>query len=191
MTDQDDNTLMEQATQGDKTAYEELVVRHYNAGVVFACQIVGDYHMAEDIVQECFAKIYLLRNRYRPAFTFKTYLFTVIRNLSIDYVRKRKKSAAADWDGWDGSCNIENMRQAEETLEEALIDNEEKKALYSHISNLKKEQKQLLYLYAVEELSYKEIARITGQSVGQVKVKLFRCRKILKSKVEEERQNDR
>ena len=184
MTYKDDNALMAQAAKGSKTAYEELVVRHYDAGVIFACQIVNDYHMAEDLVQECFAKIYFMRNRYKPTFTFKTFLFTVIRNQSIDYIRKQKKLATIDW---DESCNDRSVQHVEETL----IDDEEKKDLYLQISNLKEEQKQLLYLYAIEELSYKEIARITGQSVGQVKIKLFRCRQKLKSKMGEEKQNDR
>ena len=180
MTYKDDNLLMELAKQGDKSAYEELVVSHYNAGVVFACQIIKDYHMAEDIVQECFAKIYLARSRYKPTFTFKTYLFTVIRNQSIDYIRKREKSSAVEW---DEAGNVGDVQH----VEEALVEEEEKRNLYMHIRNLKADQKQLLYLYAIEDLSYREIARITGQSVGQVKIKLFRCRQILKSKVKEEK----
>lgn len=184
MTNKDDNTLMQQVIQGEKSAFEELVIRHYNAGVVFSYQIVSDYHMAEDIVQECFAKIYFMRNRYKPTFTFKTYLFTVIRNQSIDYIRKQKKITTVDW---EESCND----REEHPVEEIIIDGEEKKNMYLQIRNLKEEQKQLLYLFAIEELSYKEIARITGQSAAQVKIKLYRCRQNLKSKMKEGNRDDR
>lgn len=184
MTCKDDNTLMEQVKQGDKTAYEEIVERHYKAGVIFACQIINDHHMAEDIVQDCFAKIYLMRSRYKSTFAFKTYLFTVIRNHSIDFMRKESRSETVDW---DDSHDDKSVRY----VEEMIINDEEKKRMYFHINNLKAEQKQLLYLFAIEGLSYKEIARITGQSVGQVKIKLFRCRQTLKLKMEEEKRNDR
>ncbi len=180
----DDNELMDRVKQGEKPAYEELVERHYHAGVVFACQIVRDYHMAEDIVQECFARIYLMRSRYKPSFTFKTYLFTVIRNQSVDYLRKQKKLATADWS--ESAVAVSGQQ-----VEDVLIDGEEKKDLYRHIRGLKEEHRQLLYLYAIEELSYKEIARITGQSAGQVKAKLFRCRQTLKSRMGEENQSER
>lgn len=86
----DDNVLMEQTKNGDSKDFEKLVLRHREKAIGFAFSLLTDVHMAEDIVQESFAAIYINRNRYKDKNTFKTFLFAVIRNKCIDFIRKNK-----------------------------------------------------------------------------------------------------
>ncbi len=86
----DDNILMEETNRGNKEAFERLVLKHRKKAIGFAFSFLKDVHMAEDIVQESFAVIYINRSKYEPKNTFKTFLFTIIKNRCIDYWRKNK-----------------------------------------------------------------------------------------------------
>lgn len=167
-----DHELMERVKQGDKEAYEVLVLKYRQAGIAFSKQIVKDEYLAEDVVQDCFANIYIIRHRYNNRASFKTYLFTLIKNRSIDYLRKQKETAKL--------CNLDELSYAASSTEQVYIEKERLDTIYRYLNQMKGESGQMLYLYAVEDLSYDEIARVMKQSKAQVKIKLYRARQKLK-----------
>lgn len=168
-----DHELMDQVKEGDKKAYEKLVCKYRRTGILFARQILQDEYLAEDVVQDCFARIYILRDRYKNTGSFKSYLFTMIRNRSIDYIRKHKHvSSQADVDIFN------SIR--EKSAEDIYIEKEKMQGVHDQLNLMRDDYRQILYLYAVEELSYKEIARVMKQTKAQVKIKLYRARNILK-----------
>lgn len=86
----DDNTIMNIVKSGDKKVFEELVIRHRLKALRFAPKYVKEEFIAEDIIQDSFALIYVKRMEYNNTYSFKTFLYTVIRNKCIDYLRKQK-----------------------------------------------------------------------------------------------------
>ncbi|HKL80037.1 MAG TPA: RNA polymerase sigma factor [Mobilitalea sp.] len=169
----EDHELMELVKQGDKSAYEILVHRYRKAGTASAYSIIRDEYLAEDIVQDCFVQIYILREQYRSIYKFKTYLFALIRNRSIDYYRREKHSQNIE--------NIDpNLLCSAESIEETIIERESIRHIYEQLEQLKGDYKQILYLYAVEDLSYEQISKVMRQSKAQVKIKLYRARQKLK-----------
>ncbi len=90
----EDNALMQFVQQGDRTAFETLMIKHRVAATYFANSFIHDIDISEDIVQESFISVYMSRMNYKPIHTFKTYLFTVVRNHAIDYLRKKKTTMA-------------------------------------------------------------------------------------------------
>ena len=169
----EDNILMLNAKNGDKTAYETLVIKHRANAVSFAYGFTADLFEAEDIVQECFAKVYINRTDYKPLNNFKTYLFAVIRNACIDYLRQNKKSRYISLD--DAAEISDNL-----SPEDSIVKSERITAIFKHFNSLPEDYKAALYLFAVDEMSYKQTAEIMQKSVPQVKIIIYRARKKLK-----------
>jgi RNA polymerase sigma-70 factor (ECF subfamily) len=110
---------------------------------------------------------------YKPSHTFKTYLFTIIRNACIDYLRQNNKSRTISLDDiTEISNNI--------SPENSVIKAERMTLIFKHIKNLPDDYKTALYLFAVDEMNYNEIAKVMQKSIPQVKIIIHRARKKLK-----------
>ena len=168
-----DNILMELVQSGDKQSFDELVTKHRVKAIAFANSFVHNLQTSEDIVQECFIKIYLYRDSYKPTHTFKTFLFTLIRNKAIDDIRKKKPTELT---GQEMSSS--------KTLEELYIDKEQRQIVFEILGGLQKDYKTALYLYAVENMSYSEIAKTMNKTIPQIKILIYRARKKLKTNYE-------
>jgi len=155
---------------GDESAFEEFVLRYRKEAVNFAVTILKDYYIAEDIVQDSFATFYVYRDRLKNYSTLKSYLFSIIHNKSVDYIRKNNKIVFKDY-------------EATSTIspEEIIIDREKKQNFIRSFNKLDENQRNILYLYAFQQMTYKEIAEILNISLAKVKITIFRARKELKA----------
>lgn len=170
----DDNELMARAQDGDDSAYEALVLKYRGAVIRFAAGMVSDIETAEDIAQECFAKIYINRMSYKPSHSFKTYLYAVIRNQCVDHLRSMRSESVVPLDDiseiHDGDTP-DVLLFREERIAEAL----------KMLNSLEADYKTALYLFAVDGMSYAEIAKVMKKTVPQIKITIHRARKKLKS----------
>ena len=178
---QNDNELMKKAIAGNKAAFDEIVISHRKAAIVFAYSFVSDYGIAEDIVQDAFVKIYLQRAGYKLTYTFKTYLYTLIRNSSIDYLRAYKIRATY-LQGIQSKVHKQEL-----SAEEAFLYENKYEEIAEVFNNLKGDYRTALYLYAVSECSYKDIATIMKKTVAQTKITIHRARKKLQRLLEEKK----
>ena len=169
---QDDNRLMELVKNGDKEAYNKIVIEHRVSAISFAYSFVYDLYVAEDIVQDVFVNIYIKRKSYRPVCEFKTFLFQAIRNKSIDYLRRTKIRTAVDLN------NLAELVSC--SAEEAFLQTEKTKLIFELMNELNNDYKTALYLFAIEGESYAEIAKIMKKTIPQIKILIFRARKKLK-----------
>jgi RNA polymerase sigma-70 factor (ECF subfamily) len=165
---------MERVKNGDRQAFEALVLAHREKAVAFAAGILSDYHLAEDVVQESFARVYLRRMDYSPSHTFKTYLYTIIRRRCIDDLRRAKRDPA------ELVAEYPSLPASESSPEAAYLQEEERQHLRRELALLPAAQRAALYLYAVEGMPYKDIAAIQGVSVAAVKIGLHRARKTIR-----------
>ena len=92
----DDKILMKEFQNGNEESFEKLIIKYRNSAVYFSSRYTMDKYIAEDIVQEAFAYIYVYKDKYNEKYAFKTYLFTIIRNKSIDYIRKISNESLND-----------------------------------------------------------------------------------------------
>lgn len=175
----DDKILYRRFLEGDITGFETLVLRYKDNLIYFISRYTGgDIFIAEDIAQDVFAYIYAYKEKYNFKYSFKTFIFTLGKNKAIDYVRKQSREMLSDFN------NDYEIISEQETLEDKIIRDEVKKLLFQNLKELKPEYEKAIYLADIEELSYKEIARILGKTLAQTKVLIYRARKALKSKME-------
>ncbi len=162
-----DAELMEQAAHGDTSAFGTLVERYHAHAVALAYAVLRDAALAQDVAQDCFARIYTLRQDYKPSFSFETYLRTLVRHRAIDVSRKRARCTPV--------ANPEPAALAESP--EALYwQAEEKARLLDAIGALPPLDRQLLKRYALDGASYKTLSAETGLTQAQVKIRLHRLR---------------
>lgn len=176
-----DNELMECTIDGNKQAYEELVIKYRTCALNFAKKYINDEYLAEDIIQESFAIVYVRRNNYKFDYSFKTYLYTIIRNKCIDYIRKKKNLCFHE---------LEDLQYSKST-EEIIIDKENKSLLKKLFEQLNNNYQTALYLYEFEGMSYKDIGKVMGKNLCQVKIMIHRARKKLLSLAEEVKYDER
>lgn len=169
----DEEVLMKKFKAGDHESFEELIVKYRRSAVSFAMRYMHDPYLSEDMVQESFAQIYVYRERYREDCSFKTYLFTIVKNKCIDYIRKSHR------DRMDGrGLEHIDLTDGQSTEDRILID-EDRSLVRKMIMELKEEYRTAIYLIEYENFSYQEAARIMGKNLAQMKVLVFRARKKL------------
>jgi RNA polymerase sigma-70 factor (ECF subfamily) len=83
--------LVEEARRGDQAAFGELVVRYERRVVRVIAQFVRDVDLAQDLAQETFLRAYQRLDQFDPARRFGPWLFRIGVNLTLDYLRKRKR----------------------------------------------------------------------------------------------------
>lgn len=175
-----DNELMGRTAQGDKTAYEVLVLRYRTEAERYAGSLILSDNQAEDIVQDSFADIYVQRNEYRSTFSFRTYLYAVIRHKALDYLRKAGRIELM------GEAVPETETGGERSPEEEFLKTEEKFRIAQWIAELPENYRTALYLFCAEGWSYQQIALHMKKSTAQVRIWIHRARKNLQKRRLEE-----
>lgn len=180
LQDKTDEQLMELVkTENLKSAYDVLVLRHYQDAIRYCQSIIHEESMSYDIVQDSFADIYVQRSRY-CAIAFRPYMLAVVRHKALDYLRKTGRSHTTSL---EMDTRLPNQ---ESSPEDMWIKHEEYGLLAKWIEELPDNYRDALYLYSVEGLSYREIADTMKKSVPQVKIFIYRARKKLNQRRSEE-----
>lgn len=172
----DDKKLYENFLKGDINSFEILVITHKDNLIYFISRYTGgDIYSAEDIAQDVFAYIFVYKEKYNFDYSFKTFLYTLGKNKAIDYIRKQSKLNIGAFDK-----DNEQVLSETESLEDKIIKDENNKLLFDSIKRLKPDYEKAIYLVDIEELSYKEAARILGKTLPQIKILIHRARKSLR-----------
>ncbi len=178
MEELSDNELMGLVKNDDRLAFEELVKRHRGAAERFARGIINDPQAAEEIVQDCFVKLWLYREKYRTDLMFKTYFYTLIKHAAIDEMRKRRI--------FTGLQDDQNEEIDENSPETIFVEKEIIGSINEKIKVFREKNGDCLYLFAVCGMRAKDIAKKLGMSEVNVRVKIYRDRIKLRKLLEKE-----
>jgi RNA polymerase sigma-70 factor (ECF subfamily) len=149
------------------TEYNKSVDLYSDRIYRFILKNIRDLHKAEDIVQDCYEKLW--KNCENVSYEkVKAYLFTTAYHTLIDYLRKDKRSAYT-----------EETAFKEESYENHYSDLKER--LNDAVNKLPDIQKMVLLLRDYEGYSYKDIGELTSLTESQVKVYIYRARLFLKN----------
>ncbi len=158
-----------------------LIIRDYKDGLIlYLNSFVGNIYIAEELMEDVFFKIAVKKPKFSGRSTFKTWLYTIGRNVALDYLRRNSRNVTVSAE------KLENYIRDEENLENLYIKGERKLALHRALRNLKSDYKQVLWLIYFEGFSFEETARVMNKSKKQVENLVFRARQSLKSKLDKE-----
>lgn len=180
-----DKDLIRLYLKGDDKAFNVLFSRYSSRIYTAIYLFVNDTDEANDIFQETFIKIIdtIRKGKYNEEGKFVQWALRIANNLCIDHFRKSKRSKIIKTnDDFDIFDNI----PAPENHESAIIKEQTYKAVRRVIEELPVEQKEVLMLRMYAELSFKEIAQLTGVSIntalGRMRYALINLKKTVEEK---------
>jgi RNA polymerase sigma-70 factor (ECF subfamily) len=175
-----DSDLVTRAIAGREDGFEELVRRYQRPISTYVYRMVGDYDAALDLTQEVFIKVYGSLPRYRSEFKFSTWIYKIAHNAAVDHLRRhssRIQALVSDFDGEQREMPIESRRPNPEQESERK---ERRAEVETVIALLPPAYKELVILRHSQDMSYDEIAEVTGLPLGTVKNRLFRAREAMR-----------
>jgi len=178
-----DSELVQSALAGGESGFEELVRRYQRPIAAYVYRMVGDYDSALDLTQEVFIKVYNSLSRYRSEFKFSTWIYRIAHNAAIDHLRRysAREQAISSNDSGDRSETVIECRRL--TPEQESERNERCSEIETVVQLLPHAYRELIVLRHSHDLSYDEIADVTGLPLGTVKNRLFRAREAMREQL--------
>ena len=175
MKEQDDIFHVQRVLAGNTAAFAFLVEKHSDMAFTIANKIVRNREDAEEIAQDSFIKAYQSLRYFKGDSKFSTWLYRIVYNAAISHTRRKKQ----DFTQLD-------ERVMSDTTEDEIFENLDSldtelqsKLVNEAINSLPADESTIVTLFYLKENSIDDISQITGLSVSNVKVKLFRIRKKL------------
>jgi RNA polymerase sigma-70 factor (ECF subfamily) len=176
-----DCDLVVRAISGREDGFEELVRRYQRPIAAYVYRMVGDYESSLDLAQEVFIKVYGSLERYRPEYKFSTWIYKIAHNAAVDYLRRhsvREQALSSETEG--GEERELPLASGRPTPEQEFAGKERRAEIESVVQELPASYRELILLRHSHDLSYDEIAEVTGLPLGTVKNRLFRAREIMR-----------
>jgi len=178
-----DTALVQGFQQGDRRAFEALVRRHRAKLYGTILNVVKDRSLAEDLLQEALVKMVqvITTGRYNEEGKFLPWALRIARNQSIDAFRKDKRGPQVK--SADAVAGLEYAFRTDDNMERQLMRQETTRYVRDLIERLPDKQKEVLIMRHYNELSFKEIARLTDVSIntalGRMRYALVNLRKLI------------
>ena len=179
-----DRLLIERFLQGDKRAFEVLVVKYQRRIAALIERIVRNGAVAEELTQETFIKAYRALPQFRGESRFSTWLHTIARNTAVGHVGSGQ--AQADRAAGSGEQPDDDIGSAgtSPSPEEELVSRQLYDTIQRAIAELPAPQREALLLREVEGLSYAEIAERLKTPLNTVRTWIFRAREAVADKIQ-------
>jgi RNA polymerase sigma-70 factor (ECF subfamily) len=170
-----DEDLMKRTQKGDKQAFALLYERYSSSVLSYLYRMLGNLEDVESIAQEVFLRAFRFAPTYRYPQKFSTWLFTITRNLAINYSRRRKRSPVRNVT----ELNLEGVDISGDPYQVAqrATDNVEKQEEITRVlkalEELPTDQKEVIVLGVYQDLSYAEMEEITGTKAVTLRSRMF------------------
>lgn len=166
-----DARLVEEARRGDRTAFGDLVRRYERRLLRVLLRFVQDRDLAEDLVQETFLRVYERLHQFDPSRRFGPWLFQIGVNLTLDYLRKRKRR---------GRWLLFSDGKADRPPEPAVVDPRQaidlKQEVHAVLDEIPEKYRTVLVLRDLENFSTSEIAAILNRKEATIRWRLAEAR---------------
>ncbi len=181
---QQEISLIEKVKKGDIASFEVLIEPYQKKAFNIAYRMLGNLEDANDVTQEAMIKIYKSISGFQGKSSFSTWLYSVVSNSCIDYIRKNRRAVVVSLDReYDTGESMYKFEVADEmnTPEYLFERNETKRIIHDAINQLNVDQREIIILRDINGFSYNEIAEILKCSEGTVKSRISRARSNLKT----------
>ena len=197
-SDVHDKALMVRIAQGDEGSLRELIEKHQGAVYGTIAKMLGDPVEAQDLAQQVFVRVYRAAGTYRATAQFKTWMFTILRNLVFNEHRRRSRAAFVPLQPPEGESSAFGSSPgrdlpdtANKAPDEAALEQEMMRVINEAILALPEQQRLAIVLRRYDEFSYEQIAEILKVSVPATKSLLFRARETLRASLHDYLEKDK
>ncbi|MBV9126763.1 MAG: sigma-70 family RNA polymerase sigma factor, partial [Verrucomicrobia bacterium] len=180
-----DLDLVRRCQHGDALAFDELVTRYRNRIFGMVYQLVRNEQDAWDLAQDGFVKAWRSIDKFRGQSSFYTWLYRIVTNVAIDWLRKKQIAGGQEFDDTIGLADIEPTNSLVPQPEAAPVKKMERGEIRARIdaaiARLTPEHRAVIVMKELEDMQYHEIAESLGCSIGTVMSRLFYARRKLQA----------
>ena len=174
-----DIQLVERYLSGDMSAFDELMIR-YERQIYRVCyRFVNNRDDAMDLAQEVFIKAFEHLSSFRRESSMKTWLYRIAMNHCINHVKKNAREFVEI---------SETIGSTSSSVQSEMEDREQREHFRILVKRLPPKQKAILEMRINEQLSYEEIAAMSGRSISTIKASVFFALEKLRKLVKEPKQ---
>jgi len=182
-----DQKLIADYLGGDEKSLEILIHRYLKPIYSFVYRYVGNEQEAEDITQEIFVKAWRNLKKFNQNKSFKTWIFTIAKNTSIDFLKKKKAIPFSQFENEKGENKfIERLTNPSSLFNELLERVGIEEVLNAAINQLAPKYCTVLFLHYNDHFTFREIAEVLREPLNTIKSRHRRSiailRKLLKEK---------
>lgn len=176
MTRAEESALIFKILDGDKDLFRQIVDAHGGMILAMLYRMTGSREDAEDMAQETFVKAYFSLCKYRGESSISTWLYSIAYHLAVSSMRKKRLTVSRE------KFTDKELQQSSTWLESGedteLKELRERQygALEKAVAELEPQDRFLITAFYEQDRSLAELTQITGMSLSNVKVRLFRCR---------------
>lgn len=171
-----ENLIWNKIKAGDKQAFKLFFDKYYSSFCLYANSILDDLELSQDIVSDCFVRIWERKDKILIKTSIEKYLLLSVRNSIYSYLRSPRSRTV------DINLIIERLENT--PVEEYDIDKEETiQRVYKLIEELPEQRRRVLEMATFKGMSYKDIAEKLNISVNTVKTQLSRAYRFLREKL--------
>lgn len=175
-----DIELISASIAGGEDGFEELVRRYQRPIVGYVYRMLGNHESALDVTQEVFIKVFNSLDRYSSEYKFSTWLYRIAHNAAIDHMRRNSiNTQSLETENADGTYQLQ-IESPGPTPEQDRERSEWRTQIDAIVKCLPTPYRDLIVLRHSQDLSYDEIAEVTGLPLGTVKNRLFRAREMMR-----------
>lgn len=173
-----DKDLYNEFLNGNNEAFNELISKYQHNLLYFIMRYIKSKEAAEDILQDVIVYVLEKKENYNFEYSFKTYLYMISKSRSLNYIKKQKRCINYN--------EYENLYEDIEDVEDKIFTSERQIKIRNVINKMKPDYQTVIYLTQIEDMSYKEVARIMDKDIGQIKALVHNSKKKLKELLKKE-----
>jgi RNA polymerase sigma-70 factor, ECF subfamily len=174
----DDRQLVETIRRGDNDAFEQLVRRKTTKVYSLCYRIIGNAEDAKDISQLVFIKLWENLDKYDPHFAFDTWLYRMVTNVAIDFLRNKQSRENAV------NSNLRLVKTSSDAEQGVAVQRKEIENVFNAVATvLSPKQKTIFVMREMDDLPSSEIAKILGCRESTVRNHLFNARKLMQQQL--------
>ena len=184
-----DADLMLRVKDGDDSAFEYLAEKYRRPMLGFMYRVTRNTHLAEELAQEVFLRVYRARATYNAEAKFSTWLYRIASNLSVNYIRDTKHerpemSVSLDEPDEETGTTLD-LADKSLNAEQVLLRRERLTAIKRHVQALPERQRNAVLMHKYQGMDYKQIAEVLNISESATKSLLFRAYETLRERLKE------
>ena len=175
----DDRQLIAAIVDGDASSFEVLVRRKTGKVYGLCYRLLNNAEDAKDVSQLAFLKVWENLQKYDAQYAFDTWLYRIVTNVAIDFIRSRQSREAAV------NSNLRLVKTDTDADQPVSLQRKEIESVFADVSSvLSAKQKTIFIMNQMEELSSAEISRILGCRESTVRNHLFNARKLMQQQLQ-------
>ena len=183
-----DESLVEMFANGNNQAFDILLERHKDRVYDYILLIVRNREMAEDIFQETFMRAIMTikQGRYMENGKFSSWICRIAHNQIIDIYRRERNEKTVSNEEYEEQDLFNDAKLCEENIEDKMVREQVLQDVNNLMLHLPDEQREVVYMRYYQDLSFKEIADITGVSIitalGRMRYAVMNMRRMAQEK---------